>query len=61
MENSKFVSTPLVDYLKLGLEQCPTSQKEKEEMQKTSYSYVVGSLVYALVCVKHIFCPILGS
>jgi len=30
-------------------------------MQKTSYSYVVGSLVYALVCVKHIFCPILGS
>ena len=52
MSNSKLVSTPLAGHFKLSSQQCPTSEKEKEEMKKNPYASVVGSLMYDMVCTR---------
>ncbi|PKI67513.1 hypothetical protein CRG98_012097 [Punica granatum] len=50
MGNAKPVSSPLASHFKLSSKQCPTSEKEKEEMKKVPYSSAVGSLMYVMVC-----------
>ncbi|PKI64685.1 hypothetical protein CRG98_014901 [Punica granatum] len=52
MGNAKLVSSPLASHFKLSSKQCPTSEKEKEEMKKVPYSSAVGSLMYAMVCTR---------
>ena len=52
MGSSKPVSTPLAGHFKLSSKQCPTSEKDKEEMKKVSYASVVGSLMYVMVCTR---------
>ena len=52
MKNSKPVSILFVGHFKLSSKDCPTSEYHKEEMQKISYSSVVGSLMYAMVCTR---------
>ena len=52
MHKSKSVITPLAGHFKLSSKQSPTSEKEMEEMKKISYSYVVGSLMYAMICTR---------
>ncbi|KAL5578011.1 hypothetical protein UlMin_019710 [Ulmus minor] len=52
MNKAKAVSTPLAIHFKLTSQQCPTSEKEKEEMSKVPYSSAVGSLMYAMVCTR---------
>lgn len=43
MHKAKPVSSPLVGHFKLNSEQCPTSEKGKEEMYKVSYDTAIGS------------------
>ena len=50
---AKLVSCPLGSHLKLSSKQSPSSEKEKEEMQKVPYASVVGSLMYVMVCTRH--------
>nr|KYP46265.1 Retrovirus-related Pol polyprotein from transposon TNT 1-94 [Cajanus cajan] len=50
MDNSKFINAPLVSHFKLSSKQCPTSEKDKEEIQKIPYASVVGSFMYVMVC-----------
>uniref|UniRef100_A0A3Q7GP61 Reverse transcriptase Ty1/copia-type domain-containing protein n=1 Tax=Solanum lycopersicum TaxID=4081 RepID=A0A3Q7GP61_SOLLC len=52
MKNVKFVSTPLAGYTKLSKKLCPTTIEEKENMAKVPYSSVIGSLMYAMVCIR---------
>lgn len=52
MKNAKPVSCPLAGHFKLSKNQCPTSEKEKEEMHKIPYASAVGSLMYAMVCTR---------
>ena len=52
MSNSKSVSTLLAGHFKLSSQQCPTSEKEKEEMKKIHYASAVGNLMYAMVCTR---------
>ena len=52
MNNSKPTSTPLAGHFKLSSQQCPTGEKEKEEMKKIPYASAVGSLMYAMVCMR---------
>ncbi|CAJ2642124.1 unnamed protein product [Trifolium pratense] len=52
MSKAKPVSTPLAGHLKLSSEQCPTSEKDKEDMKKIPYASAVGSLMYAMVCTR---------
>ncbi|CAL9780246.1 unnamed protein product [Musa acuminata subsp. burmannicoides] len=49
MNKAKAVCSPLAGHFKLSSKQCPTSEKEKEEMSRVPYSSVIGSLIYAMV------------
>ena len=46
------VSTSLTTRFKLSKEQNPSTEKEKKDMQQVSYASVVGSLIYAMVCIR---------
>ena len=52
MSKAKEVSTPLAGHFKLNIKQCPTSEKDKEDMKKVPYASAVGSLMYAMVCTR---------
>ena len=52
MSKAKAVCSPLATHLKLSSKQCPTSEKDKKEMSKVFYAFVVGSLMYAMVCIR---------
>ena len=50
MKDAKPIGTPLVGQFKLGVDLCPSDDKEKEEMRNIPYGATVGSLMYAMVC-----------
>jgi hypothetical protein len=52
MENTKLVSTPLVNHFRLSTSQCPRSVEETEDMSKVLYASAVGCLMYAMVCTR---------
>ena len=52
MAKAKPVNCPLTGHFKLSSSQCPTSDEEKNEMQKIPYASAVGSLMYAMVCTR---------
>ena len=52
MDNAKPVSCQLAGHFKLSPNQCPTSEKDKEEMLKVPYPSAVGSLMYSMVCTR---------
>ena len=52
MSKAKAVSSPLAGHFRLSIKQCPISEKEEEEMRKFSFTSVVGSLMYAMVCTR---------
>src|ERR1044072_7681243 len=52
MEKAKAVSTPLVTDFKLSVNQSPSNEAEKSDMQRVPYASDVGSLMYAMVCTR---------
>lgn len=52
MESAKPVATPLASHFCLSSKQSPTSEIEKQEMNKVPYSSAVGSLMHAMVCTR---------
>ena len=50
MLNAKLVTTPLAAHFRLSSALCPQSNEEFDYMSRVSYSSVVGSLMYAMVC-----------
>ena len=52
MDKAKVVSCPLANHFKLSSKQCPSTDKEKEEMEKVPYASAVESLMYAMVCTR---------
>ncbi|KAJ4718977.1 Retrovirus-related Pol polyprotein from transposon TNT 1-94 [Melia azedarach] len=52
MSNAKVVSTPLATHFRLSTKQSPTTDKEKEDMEKVPYASAVGSLMYAMICTR---------
>ena len=52
MENSKLVSTPLAAHFKFSPDTIPGTDEEKKKMQKIPYSQGVGSLMYAMTCMR---------
>ena len=52
MHQAKPVRIPLARPFKLSKKQSPTSEGDKEEMKNVPYSYVVGSLMYAMICTR---------
>jgi len=52
MSDCKSVSTPLVAHFKLSFDSCPKIEEEIEKMSDVLYSSAVGSLMYAVVCIR---------
>ena len=52
MKNANPVSIPLAGHMKLSKKMCPAAREEKENMAKVSYSSIVGSLMYTMVCTR---------
>ena len=52
MKNVKPVSKPLPCHMKLSKKMSSTAREEIENMVKVSYSSVVRSLMYAMVCTR---------
>jgi ATP-binding cassette subfamily B (MDR/TAP) protein 1 len=50
MSNFKPVCSPLASHFKLSSKQCPSSDEERDEMEKVPYASAVGSLMNAMVC-----------
>ena len=51
MKNCKLAKVPNPVGTKLSVDQCPKSQEEKEYMACVPYANVVGSIMYAMVCI----------
>ena len=52
MEGGKVRSTPLASYLKLSLSDCPTFDAKWVNMAKVPHSSAIGSLMYAMICIR---------
>ena len=52
MSKAKLVSTPLANHFKLSSNQCPRSDKEKDEMKIAPYASAIGSLMYVMVYIR---------
>nr|XP_027088668.1 probable disease resistance protein At4g27220 [Coffea arabica] len=60
MNKAKEVSIPLTGHFKLNIKQCPTSEKDKEDMKKVPYASAVSSLMYAMVCTRPDIADVVG-
>ena len=52
MNGAKPVSTPLGSHFKLSKEQSPKTEEEMGHMSKVPYDSAIGSLMYAMVCIR---------
>ncbi|KAJ0939366.1 putative RNA-directed DNA polymerase [Helianthus annuus] len=52
MDKAKSVSSPLTPNFKLTDKDCPSSKEEIKDMDKVPYASAVGSLMYAMVCIR---------
>ena len=52
MYNAKSFGSPLPENYKLNSGQCPKTEKDKVKMRRVSYTSVVVSLMYAMVCMR---------
>jgi len=51
-ENCSPSVAPIVKGDRFNLNQCPKNDFEREQMKKIPYASVVGSLMYAQVCIR---------
>ena len=52
ISKAKAICFPLANHLKLSSKQCPTSEKDMKEISKVPYAFVVGILMYVMVCTR---------
>ena len=50
--STKLVGTSLDPHFKLSAFKCPSSDDDKRHMEDVSYTNVVGSVMYAMVCTQ---------
>lgn len=51
MKNAKVVNIPIASHMEFSKKICPTTKKEKESITNVSYSSIIESLMYAMVCI----------
>ena len=52
MNEAKPVSTPLDSHFKLSKELSSKTEEERDHMSKVPYALAIGSLMYAMVCIR---------
>ncbi|TYK03188.1 gag/pol protein [Cucumis melo var. makuwa] len=60
MQNSKKGLLPFRHGVHLSKEQCPKTPQEVEDMRRIPYALAVGSLMYAMLCIKPDICYAVG-
>ena len=56
MQTCKLIDTPIEKGNTLSLSMCPHFSEEKEKIAQVSNSNAVGSLMYAIMCVRPDIC-----
>ena len=52
MQECKPVKVPIPVGVRLSTKQCPKTQEEEEDMSHVPYASAIGSLMYAMVCIR---------
>ena len=52
MQDAKSISTPLTTHFKLSISDPLRNEEDERYMSKVRYSRTVGSLMYAMVCIR---------
>ncbi|RDY10827.1 hypothetical protein CR513_04603, partial [Mucuna pruriens] len=60
-ERQKSVRIPLATHFKLSSRHNPSNEAEKINMSRVPYAYVVGSLMYAMVCARLDIAHVIGK
>jgi hypothetical protein len=60
MDKCKLIISPLASHFKLSHDGYSKDDKEKEEMRNMPYASVVGSLMYAMVCMRPVIAHAIG-
>lgn len=60
MKDAKAVNSSSTNHFKLSSELCLETPEEKEYMARVSYSFAVGSLMYAMVCTRTNIAQVVG-
>ena len=60
MQDCKPIDTPMAKSETLSRRLCPKTSKEKEQMSKVLYLSAVGSLMYAMMCIRSDICHSIG-
>ena len=60
MQEYKPIDTSIVKSEGLTRKMCPKAPQEKEQIARLSYSNVVGSLMYAMMCTRPDICYVVG-
>ncbi|KAL4318773.1 hypothetical protein GQ457_18G015240 [Hibiscus cannabinus] len=61
MDRVKAVNTPFATHFRLSVKHSPSTEIEKEEMQEFPYSSIVGSLMYAMGCMRPDLVYVVGT
>ena len=56
MQNCKPIDTPIAKNDALGLDMYPKTQEEKDYMARVPYASAIGSLMYAMICIRPDIC-----
>ena len=56
MDQSKKGFLPLLQGVKLSMTQSPTTTEDRERMKVIPYASAIGSINYAIVCIRPIVC-----
>ena len=56
MDVSFFVVLPVLQGVKLGQTQCPTTAEDIEKMKVIPYASAIGSIMYAMLCTRPDVC-----
>jgi hypothetical protein len=60
IHGSKLVKVPIPIGVKLSADQCPQTKEEEEDMSHVLYASAVGSLMYAMVCIRPNIAHVVG-
>ena len=52
MDSSNPIDTPIHKQTKFSTKMCPINDKEKRKMEHRPYAQVVGSIIYAMLCIR---------
>ncbi|RDX60466.1 hypothetical protein CR513_61391, partial [Mucuna pruriens] len=61
MKNAKIVSTPLATHFKLSSRHSPSNKAEKTNVSRVPYPSIMGSLMYAMVCIGPDIAHVVGT